>query len=116
MVRRKKSKKVTETESGSGLLRARNLFSFLFHLPNFASLYWSLFWDKRAPVLPKTVLVLAIIYLLSPIDLLPDFAIPGVGYIDDLAILALALKYFIKAMPKDLVAEKVDAIDRDSNP
>ena len=103
-----------ETGSQSGPLKARNLFSFLFHLPNFASLYWSLFWDKRAPFLPKMVLSLAIIYLLSPIDLLPDFAIPGVGYIDDLVVLALASKYFIKAMPKELIAEKIDAIDRDS--
>lgn len=73
-----------------------------------------MFWDNRAPVLPKIVLALAIIYFVSPLDLLPDFAIPGLGYVDDLAILALALKYFVKAMPKDLVAAKVDAIDKRS--
>ena len=33
----------------------------------------------------------ALIYLLSPIDFIPDF-IPGVGYIDDAFVIALVLK------------------------
>lgn len=97
----------------SGIPNYRNIASVLFHLPNFARLYWSLFWDKRAPTLPKLVLLLAIIYFISPLDLVPDFAIPGLGYIDDLAILVLSFRYFIKAMPRELLAEKVDKIDRD---
>jgi len=105
---------VGEDASVSRVLRSGNLFSFLFHLPNFLRLYWSLFCDKRAPILPKIALVLAVIYFLSPLDFLPDFSIPGLGYIDDLVILVLALKYFIKAMPQSLLAEKVDAIDRTS--
>lgn len=32
--------------------------------------------------------VLALLYLLNPLDLIPDF-IPGLGYIDDLSVLAL---------------------------
>jgi len=112
MTRWWKSSKAVKGSSTSRALTSGSLVSFLFHLPNFARLYWSLFWDKRAPVLPKIALALAIIYFVSPFDLLPDFAIPGLGYIDDLAILALALRYFIKAMPKDLVAAKVDAIDK----
>jgi len=114
MIRWKKSKKVGTGSSASSVLKSGNLFSFLFHLPNFLRLYWSLFCDRKAPILPKIILVLAVIYFLSPLDLVPDFAIPGLGYIDDLVILALALKYFIKAMPQSLVAEKVDAIDRTS--
>ncbi|HUT03506.1 MAG TPA: DUF1232 domain-containing protein [bacterium] len=97
----------------SGIPNYGNIVSFLFHLPNFARLYWSLFWDKRAPILPKLVLLLAIIYFVSPLDLVPDFAIPGLGYIDDLAILILSLRYFNKAMPRELLAEKIEQIDRD---
>lgn len=36
------------------------------------------------------LLVAAILYVLSPIDLIPDF-VPAIGYSDDLAILVLTL-------------------------
>ncbi|MBN1593162.1 MAG: DUF1232 domain-containing protein [Candidatus Coatesbacteria bacterium] len=115
MSKANKSKENKKQRSDHSLIPSGNVLSFLFHLPNFAKLYWKLFWDRRAPKIPKIVLILAIIYLLSPIDLLPDFAIPGVGYVDDLALLALAFKYFIKAMPKDLLSEKIESIDKDAN-
>jgi len=97
----------------SGISNYRKIASVLFHLPNFARLYWSLFWDRRAPILPKLILLLSIIYFVSPLDLVPDFVIPGLGYIDDLAILILSSRYFIKAMPEELLAEKIERIDRD---
>ena len=46
--------------------------------------------------LPKVLILLALAYALSPIDLIPDF-IPVLGYLDDLilipALLSLALRY-----------------------
>lgn len=90
----------------------RRLLGFFFHLPNFVRLYWSLLTDKRAPLLPKIVLVAAVVYSLSPVDLFPEIALPVVGWLDDFVILVLCLRYFIRAMPKELVAEKVEAIDR----
>ncbi|MDH5640733.1 MAG: DUF1232 domain-containing protein [Nitrospira sp.] len=44
----------------------------------------------------------ALIYLLSPVDLVPDF-IPGIGLIDDVAVLALLLH----ALAQDLAAFRV---------
>jgi uncharacterized membrane protein YkvA (DUF1232 family) len=38
--------------------------------------------DPRTPWLPKVILSIAIAYLLSPIDLIPDF-IPVLGQLDD---------------------------------
>ena len=38
------------------------------------------------------VIIIALIYLLSPIDIIPD-VIPFAGYIDDVAVLGLALKF-----------------------
>ena len=35
-------------------------------------------------------IVMALLYMLNPLDIVPDF-IPGVGYIDDLAVLSLGM-------------------------
>ena len=45
------------------------------------------------------VLVAALIYVLSPVDLMPDF-IPGIGLIDDAAVLA----FLLHSMAQDLAA------------
>ena len=43
---------------------------------------------ERSLVIPVVLLVLAILYDLSPIDIIPD--IPVIGYVDDLIITAIA--------------------------
>lgn len=47
-------------------------------------------------------LIGALIYVLSPIDLVPDF-IPGIGLIDDAAVLA----FLLHSMAHDLAAFRV---------
>ncbi len=47
--------------------------------------------DPRAPRSVKLVLIAALLYVLSPIDLVPDL-IPGLGWIDDGAIVMLSLQ------------------------
>jgi uncharacterized membrane protein YkvA (DUF1232 family) len=49
--------------------------------------------DPRTPKLPKLALLLAVIYALWPLDLLPDFAVPVLGYLDDLVVAWLALRW-----------------------
>lgn len=43
----------------------------------------------EVPWFTVATIVLSLLYLLNPLDLIPDF-IPGIGYIDDLAVLAIA--------------------------
>ena len=52
-------------------------------------------------VSPRTFVALvgALLYLLSPVDLVPDF-IPGIGFIDDAVVLALLLQ----SLGQDLAA------------
>jgi uncharacterized membrane protein YkvA (DUF1232 family) len=84
----------------------------LMHLPNLVKLYWRLFKDRRVNLVPKLVLVAGLIYLLVPIDALVDlpFVIPG--YLDDMAVMYLALRAFIKLCPPNVVREHVMLIDQ----
>ncbi len=66
--------------------------------------------DSRVPIWPKAILAAGLIYLLSPIDLLPDFAVPGLGYVDDLLLLLLALRGFIAACPAPVVQEHLRGV------
>lgn len=47
---------------------------------------------------------LALVYLISPIDIIPDF-IPAIGVLDDLAILAFAIPMLLKEVDKFLLWE-----------
>jgi uncharacterized membrane protein YkvA (DUF1232 family) len=57
-------------------------------------------WKKidGAPLRVKIVCVLAVAYLMSPIDLIPDF-IPVLGQLDDLLVIMLVTKYVKKHLP-----------------
>lgn len=66
-------------------------------------LAWKLFTDRRVDVVAKLVPFLGLIYVLFPLDLVPDL-IPGLGQLDDLAIILMAVRFFIKVCPPELVA------------
>ena len=83
---------------------------FLRNLPNFARLYWRLLCDRRVSVWPKALLVLGGLYVLSPVDFIPD-VIPFVGEVDDLLIVILACRLFIYLCPREVVREHVRRID-----
>jgi uncharacterized membrane protein YkvA (DUF1232 family) len=59
---------------------------------------------KDVPVIAKIIIIVAIIYALSPIDLIPDF-IPVLGYLDDLIILPILIYVSIKIIPKNILEE-----------
>ncbi len=60
--------------------------------------------DPRVPGLAKMLPIAAVLYLLSPIDLIPDMAV-GLGQLDDLGILILGIKSFIGMAPAHVVEE-----------
>ena len=54
--------------------------------------------------LPKIIILFALAYALSPIDLIPDF-IPVIGYLDDLIILPLLISLSIKLIPEEIIIQ-----------
>ena len=60
--------------------------------------------NERLKLLPKIIIGIAILYALSPLDLIPDF-IPILGYLDDLLIVPALIALAIKMIPKDIMAE-----------
>lgn len=60
--------------------------------------------NKRTPLIAKLVIGLTVGYLLSPIDLIPDF-IPVLGLLDDLIIVPLLITLSIKLIPKVVITE-----------
>lgn len=65
-------------------------------------LAWRLFRDKRVSPTLKLIPIASLLYIISPVDLLPD-VIPILGQVDDLGIFLLALQLFINLSPQDVV-------------
>jgi len=66
---------------------------------------WRLLWDRRVPVLPKIAVVLAVVYLLVPVGIVPDRAFGLLGYLDDLAFLVLAVAWLLLRAPVDALRD-----------
>jgi uncharacterized membrane protein YkvA (DUF1232 family) len=64
--------------------------------------------DYRAvPETSLVVIIAAIIYVVSPLDVIPD-AIPAIGFLDDATILALALQRTRKDLDDFMIWETAE--------
>lgn len=99
------------TKPASGMFRGDFRTRMLLHLPHFIKLYWRLFTDKRVSVIPKVILIAGVIYFVVPWDVIPDFPMVGLGQLDDLGVLMLALQLFVRLAPRRIVEEHVRLID-----
>lgn len=76
-----------------------------------ARLAWRLIRDQREPMWTKLLIPgVALAYVLLPVDILPD-VLPGLGQLDDLAMIAFALKLFVDQSPAWLVQWHRDTMD-----
>ena len=62
---------------------------------------WAQVKTAKAPLRVKVVLALLVLYLLNPIDLIPDF-IPVLGQLDDILISAAVLRWASKYIELDI--------------
>ena len=73
-------------------------------LPNFVVLLKRLISDPRVPRKSKLILAGTVLYLVSPIDVVPDF-VPGLGQLDDVVIALLALHSILNRVDDQIVIE-----------
>ncbi len=80
-------------------------FQFLrFLSPTYIRLYGRLMTDRRTPRPAKAAVILALAYVISPFDLVPDWIV-GLGWLDDLVILVAPLIYLVRVSPPQAVAK-----------
>jgi uncharacterized membrane protein YkvA (DUF1232 family) len=60
--------------------------------------------DPRVPRRAKLAVAFAGLWVLSPIDLIPEF-LPVIGPLDDVVVVALALRYAARRVPRDVLAQ-----------
>jgi uncharacterized membrane protein YkvA (DUF1232 family) len=73
----------------------KTVVGYLLELPRFVKLLWGLITDRRVAGVDKMLVAGAIAYILTPVDVIPDF-IPFLGEVDDLYLLILALRRLIR--------------------
>jgi uncharacterized membrane protein YkvA (DUF1232 family) len=78
-------------------------------------LTWRLLWDKRVPWWAKLIGVAPIIYVVSPLDFIPD-VILGLGQLDDLGIVIAGMRLFEAVVPDYIVQEHREALGRRDRP
>ncbi len=76
---------------------------------------WSLVLkDPRTPRVSKVLLGAALAYLVSPVDLVPDF-IPVLGQLDDLVIVRGLVRLAMRFIPREVVADCREKARRQEN-
>jgi len=60
--------------------------------------------DRRVPRRAKVAVAVAGLWVLSPIDLIPEF-LPVIGPLDDVVVVALALRYAARRVPRAALEE-----------
>jgi uncharacterized membrane protein YkvA (DUF1232 family) len=60
--------------------------------------------DPRVPRRAKVAVAFAGLWVLSPIDLIPEF-LPIIGPLDDVVVVALALRYAARRVPRSVIFE-----------
>jgi uncharacterized membrane protein YkvA (DUF1232 family) len=98
---------VIPPEGGSVLAVRQLAKDAVLMLPNLIKLLGRLLKDPRVPRRSKIVVGAVMAYVVSPVDILPDF-IPVAGILDDLFLVVFALNHLIERAGEEVVLEHWD--------
>jgi uncharacterized membrane protein YkvA (DUF1232 family) len=62
---------------------------------------WAALRHPGAPGWLKLGTALIVLYVISPVDVIPDF-IPGLGLLDDVVLVPMAIRWLLKRLPPDI--------------
>lgn len=96
-----KAKSPSRKEKAQIKSRMSNLMMFL---PNLVRLLGRLLSDRRVPTAEKALFAAAIIYVIMPLDFIPD-VFPFIGQVDDIYLVALTLLRLINRSDASVVRE-----------
>src|SRR5947207_2626096 len=78
--------------------------TFIMFLPNMVMLMGRLLRDARVPTAEKALFLAAIVYVISPLDFIPD-VFPFIGQVDDIYVVALTLLRLVNRTDAGIVRE-----------
>jgi len=70
------------------------------------SLGRDIFGDPRVPIWARIIGIALVVYLASPVDVIPDF-IPVLGQLDDLIIVIVGAGLLLRSVPRHVIEELV---------
>lgn len=79
-------------------------------LPNVVKLLSRLLRDRRVPIRRKVFIAAVLGYVISPVDLIPDFVI-GIGKLDDIVLVSLAIDHLMSGAGEEIVTEYWDGTE-----
>lgn len=72
------------------------------------AILWRAFRASETPMHLKVLMMLVPLYLISPLDLVPDF-IPFAGWLDDMVIVPLLVSWIVGMLPQRAKAARTAA-------
>lgn len=101
MAKTPKTPKPTRREKSE--LKGR-MSNFLMFLPNMFALLGRLLKDSRVPLAEKALFAAAVVYVIMPLDFIPD-VLPFIGQVDDIYLVALTLLRLLNRTDETVVRE-----------
>ena len=103
MAKTKMVKAAKPTRKEKGEIKDR-LKGFLMFLPNMVKMLGKMMTDARVPLPEKILVGAAIVYVIVPLDLIPD-VFPFIGQVDDLYLVALTLLRLLNRTDENVLRE-----------
>jgi uncharacterized membrane protein YkvA (DUF1232 family) len=104
---------MNRSQNKGNILNPIKVWQKIIHLLfKFIKVFFRLMKDRRVPWYAKAMPCLAIAYIISPIDIIPDFLVPIIGGLDDLIAIFLGFRGLVSLTPKQIIDEHLSRIDQ----